>query len=55
VGFKPNRSADPKLFGLLEKAKKLGVQAKAVGLYFCPEDSYLYLYDSDLPVVIPRR
>jgi sugar fermentation stimulation protein A len=55
VGFKPYRSADPELFDLLEKAKKLGVQIKAVGLYFRPSDSFLCLYDPDLDVVIRRR
>jgi hypothetical protein len=55
VGFKPHISADPRLFNLLDKAKNLGVQVKALGLYFCPSDSFLYLYNPDLDVVIRRR
>ena len=52
VGFKPCRSADPQLSDLLEKAVDLGVQVKAVGIYFHPVDSYLYMYNPDLDVVI---
>jgi DNA-binding sugar fermentation-stimulating protein len=55
VGFKPYRLADPKLFDLLEIAKNLGVQVKALGLYFRPTDCFLYLYDPDLDVVIRCR
>jgi sugar fermentation stimulation protein A len=55
IGFKPNRSGDPRLFSLLEKAKDLGVQVKAMGLYFNPADSFLYLYNPDLDVVIHRQ
>jgi sugar fermentation stimulation protein A len=54
-GFKPNRTADPRLCELLEKAESSGVQLKALGLYFQPSDSYLYLYNPDLDVVIPGR
>jgi sugar fermentation stimulation protein A len=52
-GFKPYRLADPRLCDLLGEAKDLGVQVKALGLYFQPVDSFVYLYNSDLDVVIP--
>ena len=52
TGFKPYRSADPRLCDLLEKARDMGVQVKAVGLYFQPADSSLYLFNPDLNVVI---
>jgi sugar fermentation stimulation protein A len=52
-GFKPYRSADPRLCDLLTKATNMGVQVKALGLYFQPVDSLLYLYNPDLEVVIP--
>lgn len=55
TGFKPNRSADPRLFDLLEKAERMGVRVKALGIYFRPEDSSLYLYDPDLDVIICRQ
>jgi sugar fermentation stimulation protein A len=53
AAFKPNRGADPRLYALLEDAKDLGVEMKALGLYFRPDDSSLCLYDPDLQVVIP--
>ena len=54
-GFTPHKTADPKLFDLLEKAKNFGVKIKAIGLYFRPSDSFVCLYDPDLDVVIRRR
>lgn len=55
AGFKPFRSADPRLCELLETARNVGVQVKALGMYFQPDDSVLYLYNPDLDVVIPLR
>jgi sugar fermentation stimulation protein A len=55
TGFKPCRPADPRLCDLLEKARYVGVQVKAMGLYFQPVDSSLSLYDPDLVVVIGDR
>lgn len=50
--FKPNRPADGDLYDLLEKAGNSGVGIKAIGLYFNPGDSFLYLYNPDLKVVV---
>ncbi|UCE43386.1 MAG: DNA/RNA nuclease SfsA [Candidatus Aminicenantes bacterium] len=52
VGFKLYKSADPRLFDLLEKAMDLGVQVKSLGIYFQPVDSFLYMYNPDLDVII---
>jgi len=53
AGFRPNRKADPRLHRLLKKGENEGVEMKAVGIYFQPADSSLYLYDPDMDVVIP--
>jgi sugar fermentation stimulation protein A len=53
VGFKPNKAGDPRLFEMLKKAKSLGVCMKALGLYFRPGNSFLYMYHPDLEVFIP--
>jgi sugar fermentation stimulation protein A len=50
--FKPNRKADAELAGLLDRAEKSGVGIKAMGLYFRPDDRFLYLYDPELKVII---
>jgi sugar fermentation stimulation protein A len=55
TGFKPYRSADPRLCDLLERARNVGVQVRALGMYFQPVDSFLYLYNPDLDVVIPPQ
>ena len=52
--FKPNRPADTELYDLLERAGNSGVGLKAMGLYFNPADSFLYLYDPNLDVIIGR-
>ncbi|NIM58043.1 MAG: DNA/RNA nuclease SfsA [Candidatus Aminicenantes bacterium] len=48
--FKPNKSADPELYRLLKEAHSSGVEVRAIGLYYNPTDSYVYLYNPDLKV-----
>lgn len=48
--FKPSRTADPELADLLLAAQKAGVWLRAIGLFYRPEDSQIYLYHPDLPV-----
>ena len=48
--FKPNKSADPELFKLLKESYFAGVETRAIGLYYNPADSYVYLYNPDLKV-----
>jgi len=48
--FKPNKSADPELFNLLKEAHFSGVEIRALGLYYNPADSYVYLYNPDLKI-----
>ena len=50
--FRPNRSADPELHGLLKEAHSAGVNLKSIELYYSPEDSSVYLFDPDLEVRI---
>jgi len=51
--FRPNRSADPELHGLLMEARSAGVNLKSIGLYYSPQDSSVHLSDPDLEVRIP--
>jgi sugar fermentation stimulation protein A len=48
--FKPNSSADPEISRLLLAAAEAGVDIRAIGLFYNPEDSYVYLSKPDLPV-----
>jgi len=52
--FRPNRSADPELHGLLMEAHSAGVSLKSIGLCYSPKDSSVYLSDPDLEVKIPE-
>lgn len=48
--FKPNKVADPKIYELLVKAVRIGVEVKAISLYYNPQDSFIYLTNPDLEV-----
>jgi sugar fermentation stimulation protein A len=48
--FKANRAADPALYELLREAYATGVDLRALGLYYHPEDGWVYLYADDLTV-----
>jgi len=48
--FKPNRASDPGLYELLREAYATGVDLRALGLYYHPEDAWVYLYADDLRV-----
>ena len=50
--FRPNASADPELRKLLLEALQLGVDVRAIGMYYNPEDSSVYLYDENLRVEV---
>lgn len=51
--FRPNRSSDPELHGLLMKAHSAGVSLKSIGLYYSSKGSSVYLSNPDLEVKIP--
>jgi sugar fermentation stimulation protein A len=48
--FKPNKSRDPELYELLVEAHKEGVKIKSIGMFYNPEDSFVYLFNPDLSV-----
>lgn len=50
TAFKPNRAADFELFEALKVARHCGVDLKAIGLFYHPDDAGVYLYDPELPV-----
>lgn len=55
--FRPNRAADPALYGLLREAYATGVAVRALGLYYHPGDAWIYLGANDLAVELdePER
>lgn len=50
TAFKPNRAADHELSEALKVARLSGVDLKALGLFYHPDDAWVYLYDPELPV-----
>lgn len=48
--FRPNDYGDPDIRQLLREAYQTGVRVKSIGLYYSPEDSFVYLYSPDLRV-----
>jgi len=48
--FKPNGSADPEIYELLREAHENGVDIKSIGMYYNPDDSFLYLFSAELGV-----
>jgi len=48
--FKPDRQADPELYGLLVDASRAGVGVKALNIIYEPGDSTVHLVNPDLPV-----
>jgi sugar fermentation stimulation protein A len=46
--FKPNKSADAKLYEELMNAHESGVELRAIGFFYNPEDASIYLFNSDL-------
>lgn len=50
--FKPNRSADPKLYELLVEAQQAGVAVKSIAMAYHPDDSSVGLQHPDLAVAL---
>jgi sugar fermentation stimulation protein A len=50
--FKPDKDSDPELYYLLVKAVQAGVQTRAINMVYQPEDSYIYLAEADMTVLI---
>jgi sugar fermentation stimulation protein A len=48
--FTPNRAADAKLYDALAAARSSGVDIRAIGLYYNPDDGWVYLFEPDLAV-----
>jgi sugar fermentation stimulation protein A len=50
--FKPDKDSDPELYYLLVKAVQAGVRTRAINMVYRPEDSYIYLAEPDMTVLI---
>jgi DNA-binding sugar fermentation-stimulating protein len=48
--FKPNKSADSRIYELLVKAEREEIKVKARGLFYNPRDSQIWLFSPDLKV-----
>jgi sugar fermentation stimulation protein A len=48
--FTPNRAADAKLYDALVVAHASGVDVRAIGLYYNPDDGWVYLFEPELEV-----
>ena len=53
--FKPNRSADSRIYEHLVRAQKEGVKIMALGLFYDPMDSRVYLFSPNLKVILNAR
>lgn len=52
LAFKPSWDGDPELCQSLIIAKEAGVELRSLGLLYHPQDSGIYLYNTDLPIDI---
>lgn len=52
TAFRPYLPGDPILHELLRKAKAEGVNIRAIGLHFNPEDSAIHLFNPDLRIAL---
>jgi len=50
--FKPNRSADSRVYELLVRAEGEGIDVKALGFFYNPRDSQIWLFSPNLKVVL---
>lgn len=48
--FKPNKTADAKLYEALKRAHSAGVEIRAIGLYYNPKDAFVHLFNPDLAI-----
>jgi sugar fermentation stimulation protein A len=46
--FKPNKTADEKLYAELTRAHASGVELRAIGLFYNPKNAYVSLFNSNL-------
>jgi sugar fermentation stimulation protein A len=51
-GFKPHKTADPRLYDLLREAENQRVVIKSLGLYYNPMQKSIDLYNPDLPIAV---
>ena len=50
--FKPNKSADERIYELIKRAAKVSVTIKSISMFFNPRDSTVYLDNPDLKVAL---
>ncbi len=52
TAFKPNRAADERLYEALTEAHAVGVELRAIGLCYNPNDAGVYLFNPDLKIAL---
>jgi sugar fermentation stimulation protein A len=53
--FKPNRSADSRIYEHLVRAQKEGIRIKSLGLFYDPMDSQICMFSPNLKVTLNAR
>ena len=51
-GFKPNKDVDPEIHKLLLKGSQIGLEIKAIGVYYDPHRSSIRLWNPDVKTLI---
>lgn len=52
--FKPYKSGDEEVYDLLKRADRLGVEIRSIGIYYNPDDSFVYLFNPDLKIALTQ-
>ena len=52
MGFRPNKDVDPEIHKLLLRGLQIGLEIKAIGVYYDPSRSSIRLWNSDVKTLI---
>jgi len=52
MGFRPNKDVDPEIHRLLLRGSQIGLEIKAIGVYYDPSRSSIRLWNPDVKILI---
>jgi len=52
MGFRPNKDVDPEIHKLLLRGSQIGLEIKAIGVYYNPHRSSIGLWNPDVKTLI---
>ena len=52
MGFRPNKDVDPEIHKLLLRGLQIGLEIKAIGVYYDPSRSSIRLWNPDVKTLI---